>query len=173
MPNVDRCSIKRLVWQWFTYQGPEKWYARAISRRLGVSHTYFQKLVREFVADPSKIEQAVRSTHPATFDQLSRAQEETEQQKMRGWLRPPRRWSVAVFKIGDEVVRALAPTNASSRVIRVPHEVPIWANGPTYYSAENPCDPLVAVNHPLQRSRERQPIPRWFGRRWRPGRPQY
>jgi hypothetical protein len=53
--------IKRLVWQWFTYRGPGKWSARAVGRRLGVSHTYIQKLVHEFVTDSSKIELAVRS----------------------------------------------------------------------------------------------------------------
>lgn len=111
--------IKRLVWQWFTYRGPGKWSARAVGRRLGVSHTYIQKLVREFVTDPSKIERAVRSSHPATFEQLSRAREETRQQKVRGWLREPRRWKVAEFRIGDQVVRTVVPTKASTRVWRL------------------------------------------------------
>lgn len=47
--------IRRLVWQWLSYPGP-KWSARAVGRRLGVSHTYIQKLVREFAEDPNKAE---------------------------------------------------------------------------------------------------------------------
>ncbi len=161
--------IRRLVWQWFTYQGPGKWSARAVGRRLGVSHTYIQKLVREFAVDPSKIERVVRSSHPATFEQLSRAQEETWQQKERGWLRPPCRWKVEEFKIGDHVTRTVVPTKADTSVLRVPHEVPIWETGMPYYSAENPCDPLVAVKQAMQQRREPRPVR--FARRWRPGRP--
>ena len=83
--------IRRLVWQWFTYRGPGKWSARAVGLRLGVSHTYVQKLVREFVTDPSKIGREVRRSYLATFEQLNHAQEETRQQRDRGWLRLPRR----------------------------------------------------------------------------------
>lgn len=165
--------IKRLVWQWFIYRGPEKWSARAVGRRLGVSHTYIQKLVREFVAVPSKIERMVRSAHLATFEQLSHAQEETRKQKMRAWLREPRRWRMAEFKVGDEVVRAVVPTKASTRVLRIPREVPIWATGISFYSAEDPCDRVVAVKHAAQQGRERRHTPRGFRRRWRPGRPEY
>ncbi len=165
--------IKRLAWQWFTYRGPGKWSARAVGSRLGVSHTYIQKLVREFVADPSKIERDVRGSHPATFEQLSRAQEETRQQRERGWLRPPRRWKVEEFKIGDEAVRAVVPTKASTQSPRVTfaaqQDVPLWAKGIPYYSEDNPCDPLVAVKHAMQRGREAQPIPMRLRRRWRPG----
>jgi hypothetical protein len=80
--------IRRLVWQWFTYRGPGKWSARAVGRRLGVSHTYIQKLVRRFVTDPSKIERQVQSSYLVTFADLSRAQEATRQRRDRGWLRP-------------------------------------------------------------------------------------
>jgi hypothetical protein len=44
--------IRRLAWHWFMGQGPIC-SARGLGRRLGVSHTWIQKLVREFVADPS------------------------------------------------------------------------------------------------------------------------
>ena|SRR5215471_5489555 len=82
--------IKRLACQWFNYRGPCKWSARALGRRLGVSHTYIQKLVREFVANPGKIDRLVRSSHLASFEQLRLAQEDTRKQKERGWLRPVR-----------------------------------------------------------------------------------
>lgn len=178
--------IKLLVWQWFAYRGPGKWSARAVGRRLGVSHTYVQKLVREFGADPSGMLRELRSSYLATFDQLSRAQEETRQQRERGWLRPPRRWRVAEFRIGDQMLRTVVPTKAEERrksvawvrprwcgkpasgeLTRGSHGVPIWATGMTYYSAENPCDPLIAVKYAMQQGRERRPV---FVRRWRPGR---
>jgi hypothetical protein len=77
--------IRRLVWQWLNYPH-HKWSARAVGRRLGVSHTYIQKLVREFLEDPREAKRMAQSSI-ATFDELSRAQEETQQQKDRGRLR--------------------------------------------------------------------------------------
>lgn len=173
--------IKRLVWQWFNSRESGKWSGRAVARWLGVTHTYIQKLVLEFVREPSKIEREVRSSRVATFEQLIRAQEETRQQKERGWLRSPRRWRMAEFKIGDNVVRAVVPTKAEERrqaeiasgrirgpAYVAPHELPLWARGMPYYSAESPCDPLAAVKHAIQQSREARPL--HFARRWRPGR---
>jgi len=142
--------IKRLVWQWFTYHGPSKWSARALGRRLAVSHTYVQRRLHEFVAEPDKIERLVRSSHPASFEQLKLAQEETRKQKERGWLRVQPRWRWVRVKIGDREVRTVVPTKISTRALRVPQGVPIWATGVPYYSAENPCDPLVAVRYAIQ-----------------------
>src|SRR5262245_15963998 len=76
--------IKRLTWQWFTHCGPEKCSARTVARWLGVSHTYVQKLVREFARDPSRMRREVRSYGLATFEQLYRAQEEIRRQKEHG-----------------------------------------------------------------------------------------
>jgi hypothetical protein len=166
--------IRGLVWQWFNYRGPGRWSGRAVARRLGVTHTYIQKLVREFVTDPTKIRREARNHVAATFDQLDRTQEETRRQGDRGWLLSPRRWRVAEIKIGDQVVRDVVRTKASLERERynrnIPHEVPIWATGMSYYSAENPCDPLIAVRHAMQHSREPEPAPIWLRSRWRPGR---
>jgi|SRR5271166_845386 len=98
--------IQRLVWQWHSYSGP-KWSGRALGRRLGVSHAYVQKLVREFTEDPGKIERRVQSS-VTTFDELSRAQEETQQQQERGYLREPRKRKRMDF-------------------LRISQNVPIWA----------------------------------------------
>lgn len=173
--------IRWLVWQWFNSREPGKWSGRAVARWLGVTHTYIQKLVREFATDPSEIERDARCHFPATFEQLSRAQELTRQEKARGWLREPHRWKVAEFKIGDEVVRAVVPTKAeerrkaaeaNTRVLRVgllgPQQVPLWARGMPHYSPDNPCDPLVAVKHVMQEKGRRRPVA--IARRWRPGR---
>ncbi len=98
--------IRRLVWQWLSYSGP-KWSARALGRQLGVSHAYVQKLVREFTEDPAKIGRRVQGSI-ATFDELSRAQQETQQQHERGYLRELRQWKRVNF-------------------LSVSQNVPIWA----------------------------------------------
>jgi hypothetical protein len=164
--------IKLLSWQWFTYRGHGKWSARALGRRLGVSHSYVQKLVRAFTTNPSEMQRDARRHASATFEHLRHAQEETRKQKERGWLRPPcrRRW-VSV-KIGDQLVRTVVQPKASSRGLRIPQDVPIWATGASYYSSENPCDPLVAVQYVMQQRRESKQVPtRLRHWRWRPGRP--
>ena len=174
--------IKRLVWQWFTYRGPGKWSVRGLARWLDVSHTYIQKLVRQFRTDASEMQREALRHTAATFEHLSRAREETRKEKERGWLRPPCGWRVAEFKIGDDVVRVRVPTKAQERRKaaeasgRVPgppfvalRDLPPWARGLPFYSSDNPCDPLVAVNHAMQRGREAQPIPMRLRRRWRPG----
>jgi hypothetical protein len=149
---LPRPALVGIEAPWLNSREPGKWSGRAVARYLGVSHTWIQKLVRQFSADPCGIERDARRHFPATFEQLSRAQDETRKQKERGW--PPRRWRWAEFKIGDEVVRAVVPTKAeerrqaaeaSGRVLGpayvAPHELPLWARGMPYYSQENPCDP--------------------------------
>jgi hypothetical protein len=105
--------IRRLVCQWFNYGGPGKWSGRAVARRLGISHTYIQKLIREFMADPRSMLRECAISGEATFGHLNRAQEETRQQKEYGLLRSHRRWKWAELKVGDQVVRALVQTKAS------------------------------------------------------------
>lgn len=155
----DSCVIRRLVWQWLNCREPGKWSGRAVARWLGVSHTWIQKLVRQFATDPSEMLREI----PATFEQLRRAQEETRKEKERGELRPPRRWRWAEFKIGDDVVGTVVLTKAEERrqaeiasgripgpAYVPPHELPLWAKGLPYYSPDNPCDPLVAIKHAMQ-----------------------
>jgi AraC-like DNA-binding protein len=135
--------IRRLVWQWLNDGGAAKWPARAVARRLGVSHTYIQKLVREFAENPSRIRGERRCFGPATLEQLDRAQAETRQEKDRGHLRDPHRWKRAEFKIGDQVTRRWVLTKAEERrraaeasspllvmadIVRFRH-VPAWAGG--------------------------------------------
>jgi hypothetical protein len=101
---------------------------------------------------------------PATLAQLGRAQEETRQQKERGWLREPCRWKEAEFKVGDQVMRAFVPTKAEERrkaaqtnvpvrgVGSVLQDVPPWAMGMSYYPMANPRVPLVACYATEQRA---------------------
>src|SRR5262249_1536710 len=101
-------------------------------------------------------------------------------EKERGWLRPPQRWKVVEFEVVGVVARVVVPTKAEERRKAVeasgcdpgpacvpPHELPLWARGMPYSSAENPCDPLAAVKHAMQQGREARPL--CFTRRWRPG----
>lgn len=175
--------IKRLVWQWLHSKEPGKWSGRAVARWLGLSHTWIQKLVRQFATDPSEMLREIRRHVPATFEQLRHAQEETGKERESGWLRPPRRWRKAEFKIGDSVVRAVVLTKAEERrqadtpsgripgpAYVPPHELPLWARGLPYYSSDNPCDPLVALKYAMQQGRDVSPVRTCFRRRWRPGR---
>ena len=121
---------------------PRKWSGRAVARWLGVTHTYIQKLAREFATNPSQIERDAYRHFPATFEQLRRAKEETQKEKERGELRRPRRWRKAEFKIGGDVVRTVVLTKAEERrraaeatgrvlgpAYVAPHELPLWARG--------------------------------------------
>jgi hypothetical protein len=78
--------IKTLAWRWYKMKEPQCG-GRQIARWLGVSHTYIQKLVREFDADTRNIVQQQRAYGPATFGVLQRAQEETATIRELGWLR--------------------------------------------------------------------------------------
>jgi len=174
--------IKRLVWQWFNSKEPEKWSGRAVAHWLGVTHTYIQKLVREFASDSSEMQRESRYYGPVSFRELGKAQEETRQEKERGWLRSPRRWKVTEFKIGDEVVRVVVSTKAEERrkaekasprrltpLYVAPHSLPLWARGLPYYSPDNPCDPLIAVRHAMEEEIRPRPFSFRLRKRWRLG----
>jgi hypothetical protein len=120
-------TIQRLVWQWYIDQGP-RCSRRELARRLRISHTWVQKLVQEFaVYWPVPYLEGVfvdgrlqmpRDRYPlATFEQLRAAQEETWKMRDRGLLRGPRRWKIAEFKIGDNIVRALVPSKTYAAVL--------------------------------------------------------
>jgi hypothetical protein len=125
--------IRHLVWQWLTYRGPQKWSARALGRRLGVSHVYVHKLVREFARDPLKMVREEQSFGLATFEQLSQAQESTREMKARGLLRPPQLWKYVNIHdpLGRWPKRAVAKRAvwkaATTRGFRIPQDVPTWA----------------------------------------------
>ena len=78
--------ISRLVYLWFTCRdrGPS---AREWARRLGISHTWMQKLIRQFRADPSQMIREVRLFGLPTFAQLARAREFTRRMNENGELR--------------------------------------------------------------------------------------
>lgn len=126
----ETCLIRRLVWQWSRSDEPEKSSGRALARWLGISHTWIQKLVREFARDPNKMQRELLVHGQVTIAQLRRARELTREQRERGWLREPRRWRKAELKIGSNTVRAIVPTKASLRPATkfedIPPDAPSW-----------------------------------------------
>jgi hypothetical protein len=79
--------IRRLVFWWFTGRNHTKPSGPDWARQLGISHTWLQKLVREFTADPSEMRRLQIARGDPTFAQLSRARENTNEMRERGELR--------------------------------------------------------------------------------------
>ncbi len=82
--------IRRLVVYWFTCVDSNRPSGRSWARQLGISHTWLQKLIREFKKDPSEMRRLQSYGDPKP-EQLSRALEYTRQMKERGQLRSSRR----------------------------------------------------------------------------------
>jgi hypothetical protein len=78
--------IRRYVFLWYTGRG-QKPSGRDWARQLDISHTWLQKLVRQFQADPSEMYRAARRCGDPTFTQLTRAREYSRQMGERGELR--------------------------------------------------------------------------------------
>lgn len=83
-------EIRRWVFQWLTCRDRSRPSGRAWARELGVSHTWVQRLVREFAADPTAVRRLQAYGEP-TLSQLNRAKEYTRQMRERGELRVSRR----------------------------------------------------------------------------------
>ena len=85
--NDESRMIRRFVFLWLTCRSTRP-SGRDWARQLGISHTWLQKLVREFQADPSKMYREQRRSGDPNFAQLSRAREHTQRMRERGELRP-------------------------------------------------------------------------------------
>jgi hypothetical protein len=70
-PDESR-MIRRYVFLWFTGCG-SKPSGRAWAKELGISHTWLQKLVREFNSDPNKIARLRAAKGDPRFEELTRA----------------------------------------------------------------------------------------------------
>ena len=84
------------MFQWLTCRGTKP-SGRAWARALGVRHTWLQKLVREFAADPSKMWRLQAARGDPRFTELSRAREYSHMMKERGELRSSRLARTAKF----------------------------------------------------------------------------
>ena len=83
--------IRRLALQWWTCRDFSRPSARAWAReKLGVTHVWLLKLVRQFEADPAEVRRLQAYGDP-TLEQLRRAKEYTLRMRDRGELRSLRR----------------------------------------------------------------------------------
>lgn len=82
--------IRRYVFLWLTCRDSKRPSGRAWARQLSISHTWLQKLVRQFQVDPSKMYREARCLGDPSFAQLSRARELTQRMKEDGKLRSSR-----------------------------------------------------------------------------------
>ena len=78
--------IRRYVLLWLTCRDASRPSGRDWAKQLGISHTWLQKVVREFKTDPSKLRRIEAYGYP-TLEQLGRAQKHTRRMKERGELR--------------------------------------------------------------------------------------
>jgi hypothetical protein len=88
--------IRRYAFLWFTTRGKRP-SGRDWARQLGISHTWLQKLVRQFQADPSQMWRLHRANSDPRFTELSRAQDYSQQMRERGELRSSRLARTAKF----------------------------------------------------------------------------
>jgi hypothetical protein len=82
--------IRRFAYQWFTCRDKSRPSGRSWARQLGISHTWLQKLVREFRADEREMRRMVASKGEPRFPDLGQAREFTRRLRERGELRPLR-----------------------------------------------------------------------------------
>jgi hypothetical protein len=83
--------IRRYVFLWLTCRDASRPPGRAWARELNISHTWLQKLAREFRAEPSQMWRLQAARGDPKFAELSRAREYTAEMKQRGELRLTRR----------------------------------------------------------------------------------
>jgi hypothetical protein len=84
-----------------------------LARRLGISHTYVQKLVREFKADLVKACREQQRIAWVTIWDLDEAQKQAMRERMQGYLRWPRLWTTVDCMVGSNRIRAVVRTKAA------------------------------------------------------------
>jgi len=158
--GLESRMIEQLVWQWWVLEvrssrlevGEESanaakplrrdkpWAKYRVARLLGVSHTWVNKLVKRFEADPERIRRRMAAFAPASFEKLERAREETRRQREYGRLRGGIRWRRVKFVLGGKRRTAVVATESERRrreaeakgrpegPLAVPNaELPAWA----------------------------------------------
>jgi len=89
--------IRRSVFQWLTCRDPRKPSGRDWARQLGISHTWLQKLVRRFQADPSQMWRLQRAHGDPRYSDLCHAQALTGRMREEGESRGSHLAKVANF----------------------------------------------------------------------------
>jgi len=92
-----------------------RWSRVRVARLLGVSHTWVNKLVKKFEADPEGMRRKMREFAPANLEELERAREDTRREREMGRLRGPIRWRRVKVTIQGKRIRMAAPTKEEMR----------------------------------------------------------
>jgi hypothetical protein len=82
----EALMVRRFVLLWLTCRDRSRPTGRAWARQLGISHTWLQKLVREFTADPNEMRRIQSLGDPRSADFI-RAKEYSQEMRTRGELR--------------------------------------------------------------------------------------
>jgi hypothetical protein len=162
--GLESRIIEQLVWQWWldtkasplrsgaSYMSPahakapagkpatasRPWAKQRVAQFLGVSHTWVNKLVKRFEADPDRMRRRMAAFAPASVEKLERAREETRRQREFGWLRGPIQRRRVKWTLGGKTQRAIVWTHAERQRragkatggFFVPYaELPPWARG--------------------------------------------
>jgi hypothetical protein len=113
--GLESRVIEQLIWQWWLSVEPRKWPAYRVARLLGVSHTWVNKLVKRFHADPDRMRRRMRAFAPANLEKLERARQETRWQRRHGWLREPIRARRVKYSLQGKQRAILAETKSEKR----------------------------------------------------------
>jgi len=112
------------------------WAKLRVARLLGVSHTWVNKLVKRFEADPDRMRRRMAAFAPATLEKLERAREETRRQRELGWLRGPIRMRRMKWTLDGKTRRGIVWTRSErqrretkSEPRRPYVELPPWCMG--------------------------------------------
>jgi len=112
------------------------WAKLRVARLLGVSHTWVNKLVKRFEADPDRMRRRMAAFAPATLEKLERAREETRRQREFGWLRGPIRMRRMKWTLEGKTQRGIVWTRSerqrreTKNEPRGPYaELPAWTRG--------------------------------------------
>jgi bifunctional non-homologous end joining protein LigD len=89
--------VRRYTFWWFTCRDRSRPSGRDWARQLGITHTWLQKLVRQFEANPDEMWQMQLAYGDPTFAQFSHAKEVSKEMKRRGELRPSYRTKYRFF----------------------------------------------------------------------------
>lgn len=81
--------IRRYVYLWMTCRDRNRPSGRDWARQLAISHTWLQKLVREFREHTEETQREMGRCGDPTLAQLNRARDYTGQMRENGELRPP------------------------------------------------------------------------------------
>lgn len=131
--SIESRVIEQLVWQWWLSRTPNPvpvnakarpWAKYRVARFLGVSHTWVNKLVKRFEADPDRTRRRMAAFAPATFEKLEQARAETLRQLEQNLLRGPIRHRRVSVTLEGKKRKVIVTTNSEARRRQAPQQAP-------------------------------------------------